>query len=171
MPHFTTSTRPRVLGFDTPWTGKPNKRPGTKFTVHLDLFHQLAKRCVSSGHIPEASATVRLRLATRRQIQKRRTIPTVYAHRIFPLDITPRSRARAREASRDRLRKTGLARINQTLPPMLQKIQGCGHIYSGNGGNGNKTQPASLDEDRCLLFGFRAKDLYPPMSHRDRSGT
>ena len=100
MPHFTTSTRPRVLGFDTPWTGKPNKRPGRKFTVHLDLLHQLAKRCVSSGHIPEASITVRLRLATRRQIQKLRTIPTVYAHRICPLGTAPRSRARARGFSR-----------------------------------------------------------------------
>lgn len=93
------ANRPRQqdLSSDTPWasrSNKPNKRPGTKFTVHIDLFHQLAKRCVSSGHIPEASAMVRLRFAIRRQIHKRRTIPTVHTHRICPPDITPRSRTR-----------------------------------------------------------------------------
>lgn len=94
----TTSARPQfwysliLLGPADP--NKPNKRPGTKFTVHRDISHQLAIWCVSSGHIPEASAMVMLRLAMRRKIHKRRTIPTVHAYRIYPLEITPRSRTR-----------------------------------------------------------------------------
>lgn len=44
-----------------------NKRPVTKNTARLDIFHQLAKRCDSSGHIPEC---VRLRLSVRQQIHK-----------------------------------------------------------------------------------------------------